>query len=110
MSAFERGEAQIVPGTVSVRPIGTNYQITALIEAGGDRRQVYIYATDCQDGHARYIWDGNISLGTLAQDALLTGTTPKDKMFTQLCNEGLPLAHAMNDKVTPEQRAATRWQ
>jgi hypothetical protein len=110
MSAFERGEAQIVPGTVSVRPIGTNYQITALIEAGGDRKQVYIYATDCQDGHARHIWDGNISLGTLAENALLNGNTPKDKMFTQLCNEGLPLAHAMNDKVTPEQRAATRWQ
>jgi hypothetical protein len=106
-SIVERDDAQIVPGTVSVRPYGMNYKISALVEASGDRKPVEIVATDCEKGHADYIWDGSAILESVAKNAILNGNTPKDKMFTQLCKQGYPLAQAMNDRVTPEQRDAT---
>lgn len=103
---IERDEARIVPGTVSAQPNGLEYQITALTEAGGNRQPVYILATDCRYGHARNILAGSAGLETAAGHVLLNGDRPEDRMFTQLCNEGMPLVLALDNRVTPEQRAA----
>ena len=90
----------------SVQPDELEYQITALIETGGNRLPVYILATDCRYGFARNILAGSNGLETIGVWVSLNGDRPEDRMFKQMCDEGMQLVLALDKQVTPEQRAA----
>jgi hypothetical protein len=97
--------SNLVPGTMVVQPIGNSYSILALVETRGGRVPMKVLATRCEKKHgdilkADSLWDA------YEADALLNGPAAKDQLFTQLCNEGMPVANAMEERLTPEQRAA----
>ena len=97
--------SNMVPGTMVVQPIGNSYAILALVETRDGRVPMKVLATRCEQKRgdilkAHSLWDA------YEQDALLNGPAAKDQLFTQLCIEGMPVANAMEERLTPEQRAA----
>jgi len=97
--------SNLVPGSMVVEPFGSSYAILALVETKGEHVPMKVLATRCEQRHgdilkAHSLWDA------YENDALLNGPAPKDKLFTQLCSEGMPVAYAMEERMTPEQRAA----
>ena len=100
----ESAELQIVPGTISARPFLRDYGISALLTDGDQRLPIDVFASACQNGYGE-MFSADFR-EKVAKNAVLNGNTVGDQIFTQLCKEGLPLARAIDAKVTPEQRAA----
>lgn len=97
--------SNLVPGTLAVQPIGNSYSILALVETGGKHVPMKVLATRCEQRQGDILKADSL-WAAYEKDALLNGPAPKDKLFTQLCNEGMPVAYAMEERMTPEQRAA----
>jgi hypothetical protein len=84
----------VVPDTMAVKQMGDSYLMLALVEMKGEQVPMQVFAADCERKQgsilkAHSLWDA------YEKDALLNGPSPKDKVFTQLCNAGLPVARAM---------------
>lgn len=104
------GKATVIPGTVNVRPYGSNYMLSALVEVGGERKRFETFATDCQKEQGALRSSGR---DVYIDNNILNGPKPSDKLFTEICEQGMPEAYRLNDAneerraaLTPAQRAA----
>jgi hypothetical protein len=84
----------LVPGTMAVRQMGESYLMLGLVEVKGEQIPMQVFAADCEQKQgsilkAHSLWDA------YEKDARLNGPSSKDRVFTQLCEEGLPRARAM---------------
>lgn len=82
---IERGDATLLPQSVSVDPDGLGI-VSALVSVDGVHKRISILASDCDDGIGH--------IATLENDrrvpnrrvfAYVTGTTPADKLFASVC-------------------------
>ena len=113
------GKATLIPGTVEVEPEGRNLAISALVDGPGGRKSVKVFATDCHAKRGTIFPDG-YGEGGVVDNNMLNGPTAGDKLFTELCQQGMPQAYRLVEgarqvseaearrraALTPEQRAA----
>jgi hypothetical protein len=107
-------QVKLIPETVAVRPFGLNLEISGVVEISGERYKVATYGSDCGDKH------GDVKVGESydrIKNAIYNGTTPGDRLFTDLCDKGYPKAKAYHEEkerrwnsLTPEQREAEQAQ
>lgn len=106
---IKKGEYKLFPETVSVRPFGNNYTISAGIDIAGKRNTIATFWPDCLKKY------GDIYVGRALSDDKIegvrfNGTDPADRLFTELCQAGMPIAKRMEDSLTPQQKAARERQ
>lgn len=105
------GKATVIPGTVTVEPHGRNFKISALVDVGGERKRFETFATYCQKEQGALMGSGGRDV--YIDNNILNGPKPSDRLFTEICEQGMPEAYRRyngNEErraaLTSEQRAA----
>lgn len=100
---IKTGEYQLFPETVSVSPFGNNYTITAGIDLAGKRNTIATFYGDCSKRYGD-LYIGRVLSNDRLENLRVGGSDPADKLFTQLCQAGVPIANRMEDKLSPQQK------
>ena len=109
-ASLEAGEAKLMAGTVTVDVIS----IKGIVEVKGKRTGVQTYISDCRNGHGNLRVDA-IPYAEYVPNVVASQTSPADRVFSELCQQGLPIA--VRDEaerarrfaaMTPEEREAQR--
>ncbi len=97
-------EAKLIAGTVTARPLGFNYKISALVDVNGKRTRMWTFRTLCEQGFGRLSFEDYSDLPTIYNPTIYnlqrSGTTHSDKLFDEICTQGMPSAYRQmnNDK------------
>jgi hypothetical protein len=110
-SEIAAGQATLIPNSVSANPFGLNYKLSGIVDLKGRRISFWTWATDCSKGTGALESTVNYVLDVPREEVIfdnliLTGSTPPDRLFHDICAAGLPLATAQEAQLTPEDRRA----
>ena len=101
------GSAQLMPGTLKVGV----FKIASLAVAGEIRFEVKVSISDCRAGRGDIEMPG----GGRIYNAVSAQTQPSDRIFSNLCRVGIPIADAQEEQerryistLTPEQQQNRR--
>ena len=104
---IKRGEYRLFPETITVSRFGGNYKISAAIEIAGKRNVVVTTAWDCTDRRGELYFGQMLSNDSIT-NVILNGPEQADKLFTQICAAGVPIALNIEDGLSPQQKAARK--
>lgn len=99
-SNIESSNFTYLTSDVSVKPFGSNYQISSLIEVGNQRLLAKTYAADCQDGYGDLVVEGSGYSDTKVFKVATSGSKGQDEIFKRLCIKGMSAAYAMENKLS----------
>ncbi len=110
-SRIAAGEAQLVEDTIQAHFVS----ISGVALVGAQRVRLSVYTSDCSSRSGTLHTDVPSSAYTKVEfpHVFMSGSTPPDRLFAQLCTAGMPMVEAAEDArqrrratLTPEQRAA----
>ena len=106
-TTVQNGSAHLMPGTLKVGV----FKIASLAVAGDLRFEVKVAISDCRAGRG----DIEIPGSGRVYNAVATQTQPADRLFSDLCRDGLPIAERQEEQerqymmtLTPDQQQNRR--
>lgn len=99
-SNIESSNFTYLTSDVSVKPFGSNYQISSLIQVGDQRLMAKTYAAACENGYGDLVIEGNSYGDTKVFKAATAGNKGQDEIFKRLCLKGMSAAYAMENKLS----------
>ena len=87
---IRRGNASLLPQSVSANFHGVVLYIDTLVEIRGQRHDVSVLEHDCEAGIGELHVDHDYIYSV--QHVLISGDKPEDRLFKEICETGMPLA------------------
>lgn len=110
---IDSGRAELIPGSVFVSSFGQDFKVHGIVQVKGTRLGLETFATDCVRGIGSLRSTGvSVTDRTFGLKSWVTfpnliaeAGTPPDRIFHDMCDQGLPLVQELATSESDEDRA-----